>query len=128
MRPSFSLKHLRQITLAGLATFALSTPAAFAAEPDHAEHHPENTPAPSASTPAQSPAMPMPDLKEMQAHMLRMHEIMNRIVTTKDPKKRQKLMDEHLRMLQQEMTMGDMDMSHCDAEKEGGKHHQKGGM
>lgn len=128
MRPSNLFKHLQLVTLAGLATFALTTSAVFAAEPDHADHHPEKTPAQSETTPALSPAMPMPNLKEMQAQMLKMHELMNRIVTTKDPKKRQKLMDEHLQMLQQEMTMGDMDMSHCDVEKEAGKQHQKGGM
>lgn len=69
------------------------------------EHHPDQKPAASAPA-AKNGGMPM---GMMQDNMLKMHEQMHKIMKAKDPKQRDKLMQEHMQMMQAHMkTMGGM--------------------
>lgn len=75
--------------LAAGAVFAQTTPA------EHAQHHPEGQ---AASAPAAS--MPM-----MAERMKNMQEQMRKIDETKSPAERKRLMDEHMKAMQQGMSM-----------------------
>lgn len=69
--------------------FAQTTPA------EHAQHHPEGQ---AASAPAAS--MPM-----MAEHMKMMQEQMRKIHEAKNPTQRKRLIDEHMKAMQQGMSM-----------------------
>ncbi len=90
---------------------------AASAVPAVEEHHPDQKPAASApATPkdAKSKEAMTPVAKDggmpmgmMQENMLKMHEQMHKIMQAKDPKQRDKLMQEHRQMMQEHMkTMG----------------------
>lgn len=78
------------------------------------EHHPDQKGVPAKSAPketkakaAKAPAakdagMPM---GMMQDKMLKMHELMHKIMQAKDPKERDKLTQEHMQMMQEHMKM-----------------------
>lgn len=91
--------------LAAITCLMLSAPVALAAEQgseEHDAHHPGGTStaeegiAPSAGGMAGMP---------MHEHMQTMRETMGRIHQTKDPKERQKLMNEHMQSMQDMMKM-----------------------
>ena len=42
-------------------------------------------------------------MRAMQAHMLKMHDLMNQIRDAKNPKERERLMDEHLQLMKAHM-------------------------
>jgi hypothetical protein len=62
------------------------------------EHHPPEKGATAAATP-----MKMEQMQDMQAHMLKMHEQMHKIMGAKSPAEREKLMQEHRTMMQEHM-------------------------
>ena len=79
----------------------LSQALAFAqATDEHATHHADSNPAPSAA-----PSNPAPTMQQMQSGMKDMQELMNKISTTKDPAERQKLLDQHMQAMQTQMDM-----------------------
>lgn len=94
----------------------LSLPS-FAAEGQeaHARHHPEGQ-----KTPATMSEMEMDkSMQNMQDSMLKMHELMNRILQAKDPQEIQRLKQEHLQLMNEHMQMmhEHMPMMPCMAKK-----------
>jgi hypothetical protein len=66
-------------------------------------HHPDKKGAPAKDAKApMAKGMPM---GMMQDKMLKMHEQMHKIMQAKDPKERDKLMQEHAQMMQEQMKM-----------------------
>lgn len=96
---------IRFRTLAFVATLAMASIPSFAQGDQHQAHHPAGTasaamPAPATSKPAGGPHMAMMDkhMKAMQA----MHE---RMAGAKTPAERQALMAEHMKLMQEGMSM-----------------------
>lgn len=65
-------------------------------------HHPEKAKKPAATTPEKGQPMQM---GMMQDNMLRMHEQMHKIMDAKTPEERERLMQEHSKMMQDNMQM-----------------------
>lgn len=96
----------------GIMVLALSLSGAVHADD---AHHPEQGASgkPAATKPAKSPAGQegIMSMGMMQENMLKMHEQMHKIMQAKDPKERERLMQEHKGLMQQHMknmhgTMG----------------------
>lgn len=51
------------------------------------------------------PAMSKQQMMQMETQMLKMHKLMNQIIATKDPAKREKLQQEHMRLMEGQMQM-----------------------
>jgi hypothetical protein len=90
----------------GIAVMVVALSLSGAVHADDA-HHPEQGASgkPAATKPAKPPtgqeggmAMDM-----MQENMLKMHEQMHKIMQSKDPKERERLVQEHMGMMQQQM-------------------------
>ena len=88
----------KSLLIAVLATLPLSMPLAWANE----AHHPDQDKKPAAATPDKEKMMQM---GKMQDNMLRMHEQMHKIMQAKDPKERERLKQEHSKMMQDNMHM-----------------------
>ena len=88
----------KSLLIAVLATLPLSLPLAWANE----AHHPDQDKKPAAATPDMDKPMQM---GKMQDNMLRMHEQMHKIMQAKDPKERERLKQEHSKMMQDNMHM-----------------------
>ena len=88
----------KALLIAALATLPLATSLTWADETHHTGQD-------------QKPAMAMTDkdkqmqMNKMQENMLRMHEQMHQIMQSTDPKEREKLMQEHAKMMQDSMRM-----------------------
>lgn len=97
-----------------LLTLPLSTPFAWADD----AHHPEKDKKGTAMT-EKDKSMQM---GMMQENMLRMHEQMHKIMDAKTPEERERLMQEHSKMMQTSMQM----MQGLGGDSKGGK--MEGGM
>lgn len=108
----------KSLFIAALAALSLSTPLAWAEEAHHAAKD---------TKPASTMAMTGKDkpmqMEKMQENMLRMHELMHKIMDAKDPQERERLMQEHATMMQDNMRMMHGMMGDC---AKGGK--MDGGM
>ncbi|HWO99708.1 MAG TPA: hypothetical protein VNL74_03685 [Methylococcus sp.] len=83
-------------------TSSLSLPS-FAAEGQkaHAQHHPEGQ-----KTPATTSETDMDkSMQDIQDSMLKMHDLMNRILQAKDPQEIQRLKQEHLQLMKERMQL-----------------------
>ena len=100
-------KHRR--LQAALLTALLSSPLAYAADENtgHAQHHPHG--AATAETAPTAEDMAPVDMKkylqDMQATLLKMHDLSHKIQQTKNAKEREKLKDEHLQLMGRHMEM-----------------------
>ena len=90
----------------GIAVILLALSLSGAVYADDA-HHPEKGAAgkPATTTPAKSMTGQEGDMSMgmMQEDMLKMHEQMHKIMQAKDPKERERLMQAHMEMMQQQM-------------------------
>ena len=90
-----------------LASF-LTSPLAYAADENkgHAQHHPAASVA-EATPPAEdmAPVDMKKYLQEMQATLLKMHDLSHKIQKTRNAKEREKLKDEHLQLMGRHMEM-----------------------
>jgi hypothetical protein len=90
----------------GIAVTLLALSLAGAVYADDA-HHPEQGASgkPAATKPAKSPSGQEGSMSMgmMQENMLKMHEQMHKIMQAKDAKERERLMQEHMGMMQQQM-------------------------
>jgi hypothetical protein len=91
--------NLKQI----LATLCIGSLAAVALADD--AHHPEQQPPAAPSKPAAKAAPGMTDMSGMQANMKRMQEQMAQIRAASDPKEREQLVNEHMKTMQESMSM-----------------------
>ncbi|MFE8069980.1 hypothetical protein QQM79_02885 [Marinobacteraceae bacterium S3BR75-40.1] len=81
-------------------SLVLAAPAIAQSGPEHEQHHNDEA-ASSAQSPSQSGGMMV---EQMQEHMQRMHDQMSRIRAETDPEKRQALMREHIKAMQDMMA------------------------
>lgn len=92
-----------------LLTAILSSPLVYAAgeSKDHAQHHPHGAAPAEAAPPAEdmAPVDMKKYLQDMQAALLRMHDLSHKIQQTKNAKAREKLKDEHLQLMGRHMEM-----------------------
>ena len=90
------------ISAAAVSLILPASAAALAVE----EHHPDQKGAPAKSVPkdAKPKGVGMP-MGKMQDNMLKMHEQMHKIMQAKDPRERERLMQEHLKTMQENMKM-----------------------
>ena len=92
-----------------LLTAILSSPLVYAADEskDHAQHHPHGAATAEAAPPAEdmTPVDMKKYLQDMQAALLRMHDLSHKIQQTKNAKAREKLKDEHLQLMGRHMEM-----------------------
>lgn len=70
-------------------------------------HHPEEKAQAAPAIPAAKQPGMMMDMTAMQTNMKRMQEQMAQIRSSSDPKERERLMDEHMKTMQQTMSMMD---------------------
>ena len=85
---------MNKLMLVAAVSFAVFSPAIPATE----EHdHPAQK-----GAPAKDAGMQM---RMMQDNMLKMHELMHKIMQARDPKEREQLMQEHRQMMQEHMKM-----------------------
>ena len=95
---------MNNLTISVFLASLLALPMAQAAdEEDHAAHHPGADQ--SQAAPAQDDKAAGMEMKKMQEKMKKMHDPMSNIQSTSDPKKRQKLMDEHMQSKRESMKM-----------------------
>ena len=98
--------HWLQTTL---LTMLLSSPLAYAADEnkDHAQHHPQAAATAETAPPAEemAPVDMKKYLQEMQATLLKMHDLSHKIQQTKNAKAREKLKDEHLQLMGRHIEM-----------------------
>ena len=107
---------MKTFTMAALLACLLAVPVVRAADDeDHAGHHPD------ASANDDKAAAPRPD--RMQERMKKMQEQMQKIHATRDPKERQKLMEEHMESMRKGMKM----MHGMDRKPKGERPPQDGG-
>lgn len=93
-----SLKFLTVLTLLG---FLSALTFAHEKQKAHTQHHAEGQ-----KTPATMGGMDMDkSMQEMQDGMLKMHDLMNRILQAKDPQEIQRLKQEHLQLMKEHMQM-----------------------
>ena len=94
---------------AALLTAILSSPLVYAADEskDHAQHHPHGAAPAEAAPPAEdmAPVDMKKYLQDMQATLLKMHDLSHKIQQTKNAKEREKLKDEHLQLMGRHMEM-----------------------
>lgn len=92
-----------------LLTAILSSPLAYAADEnkDHAPHHPHGAAPAEAASPAEdmAPVDMKKYLQDMQATLLKMHDLSHKIQQTKNAKEREKLKEEHLQLMGRHMEM-----------------------
>lgn len=92
-----------------LLTAILSSPLVYAADEskDHTQHHPHGAAPAEAAPPAEdmAPVDMKKYLQDMQAALLRMHDLSHKIQQTKNAKAREKLKDEHLQLMGRHMEM-----------------------
>ena len=92
-----------------LLTAILSSPLAYAADEnkDHAPHHPHGAAPTEAASPAEdmAPVDMKKYLQDMQATLLKMHDLSHKIQQTKNAKEREKLKEEHLQLMGRHMEM-----------------------
>jgi hypothetical protein len=96
------MKLAHSLSLA-LAISTMGTPSWAADADDHQAHHPAGA----ASAPA-SKAMPgkaRPDMARMDSQMKAMHEMHDKMMATKTPAERDALTVEHMKIMQDSMTM-----------------------
>lgn len=108
--------------IAALATLPFSTSIVLAED----THHSDKSKEPAVAMTEKDKQMQM---GKMQENMLRMHEQMHKVMQAKDPKKRELLMQEHSRMMQNSMQMMHGMMGSCgmkDGDAKDGK--MDGGM
>lgn len=100
-------KHHRLQT--ALLTTLLSSPLAYAADENkgHTPHHPHAAATTEAAPPAEdmAPVDMKKYLQEMQATLLKMHDLSHKIQQTKNAREREKLRDEHLQLMGRHMEM-----------------------
>jgi len=98
------------IFAAVIAYAVLSAPGAYADD----THHPDKKDVPAISAPTKGTKASTgkgaeASMAPMQDNMLKMHEQMHKIMQAKDPKQRDKLVQEHMQMMREHMkTMGGM--------------------
>ena len=98
----FSMKLAQSLLLAFATAAASATTLAAQGDP-HQGHHPQGI----ASSPA-SKAMPgkaRPDMARMDTQMKAMHEMHDKMMAAKTPAEREALMAEHMKIMQDGMTM-----------------------
>jgi hypothetical protein len=92
-----------------LLTAILSSPLAYAADEskDHAQHHPHGAASAEAAPPAEdmAPVDMKKYLQDMQATLLKMHDLSHKIQQNKNAKEREKLKEEHLQLMGRHMEM-----------------------
>lgn len=91
-------------------TLALATPLLYATdEKDHEAHHPESTPATSAtkapSKPANTAKAPTDQAMKMDAQMMDMCEMHEKMMNAKTPEERKALMADHMKVMKDGMSM-----------------------
>lgn len=86
------------LLMAVLATLPLSMPLAWAED----AHHPDQDKKPPTAMTDKDKQMQM---GKRQEHMLRMHEQMHKIMAAKNPQERERFMQEHSKMMQDNMRM-----------------------
>ncbi len=96
------MKLVHSLSLA-LAIFVFGSPARAADEAAHQAHHPAGTA--SAPAPKATPAKPSMDMGRMDAQMKAMREMHARMMAAKAPSEREALMSEHMKTMQDGMTM-----------------------
>ncbi len=110
VRPAFTYytleSHMNRVHLLSLA-FAVSTlgTSAWAAAPTdpHTGHHPAGgAPAP---TSKQAPVKPGPNMAQMDAQTKAMRDMHEKMMAAKTPEERSALMAEHMKTMQEGMTM-----------------------
>lgn len=89
--------------IAAAVVMVLSAPAVLAVD----EHHPDQKDAPTKAAPTEikTPAAMDGGMPMMQENMLKMHDTMHKIMQAKDPKERERLMQEHRQAMQENMKM-----------------------
>lgn len=89
--------------IAAAVVMVLSAPAVWAVD----EHHPDQKGAPTKAAPKEvkTPAAKDGGMPMMQENMLKMHDTMHKIMQAKDPKERERLMQEHMQAMQDNMKM-----------------------
>ncbi len=110
------------LLIAVLATLPLSMPLAWAED----AHHPDQDKKPPTAMTDKDKQMQM---GKMQENMLRMHEQMHKIMVAKNPQERERFMQEHSKMMQDNMRMmggGMMGHGTMGGDAKGGK--MDGGM
>lgn len=93
------------LTTALVAT--LASPLAYATDEGKAQvpHHAATSTAPTSPAEDMAPVDMKAYLQDMQATLLKMHDLSHKIQQTKNAKERGKLKDEHLRLMGQHMEM-----------------------
>lgn len=92
-------------TLAVAATLAAVSAASFAQDDQHKAHHPAG--AASAAMPAPATGKPagMPDMAMMDKHMKTMQAMHDKMASAKTQAEREALMAEHMKLMQEGMSM-----------------------
>lgn len=85
--------------LAFVAAAALSTGALAQSDKDHAAHHPAATPS------AVAPSPKAPTAAQMDMQMKAMQEMHEKMMAARTPEERQSLMSEHMKAMQDGMSM-----------------------
>ena len=92
-----------------LAAALISQGALGQSDQDHAAHHPEGASAPSTApqltTPPAKPEAPRPAATQMDKQMKAMREMHEKMLTAKTPEERQALMTDHMKAMQDGMSM-----------------------
>lgn len=96
------MKPVRNLSLA-LALFAVGAPNWAAQHDQHKAHHPAG--AASAAASKSMPGKTTPEMARMANHMKAMQEMHDKMMAAKTPEERNALMGEHLKTMQEGMSM-----------------------
>ena len=96
------MKLVRNLSLA-LALFAVGAPNWAAQHDQHKAHHPAG--AASAAGSKSMPGKTTPEMARMANHMKAMQEMHDRMMAAKTPEERNALMGEHMKTMQEGMSM-----------------------
>lgn len=96
-------------TLAVVATLAIASIPALAQDDQHTAHHPAGAASTAMPAPATGKPAGMLDMAMMDKHMKAMQSMHDKMANTKTPAEREALMAEHMKLMQEGMSMmGDM--------------------
>ena len=96
------MKLVRPVSLA-LALFAVAAPSWAAQHDQHKAHHPAGSASAAASK--STPGKTTPEMARMANHMKAMQEMHDKVVAAKTPEERNALMAEHMKTMQEGMSM-----------------------
>lgn len=100
-------KHRSPLIMLTLLAISLSSPIVYATDAvkDPASHHPQTAPADAPPSEEMVQVDMKKYLQEMQATLLKMHDLSHKIQQTKNAKEQEKFKDEHLQLMGRHMEM-----------------------